>query len=95
MSKAPPLEKTITNQILKYLNGLPRCRARKIPGGTYGGGWPDIICVRSGRAVFIEVKRPKVGRLTPLQEKELTLWHEAGAVCFVATSVDDVRGYFE
>jgi len=95
MTQSIPLEKTITNQILKYLNGLPNCRARKIPGGTYGGGWPDIICVRSGVAVFIEVKRPKVGRLTALQEKEMVLWREAGAVCFVATSVDDVRVWFE
>jgi hypothetical protein len=91
MTKAPPLEKTITNNILKYLNSLERCRARKIPGGMYGGGWPDIICVYRGRTIFFEVKRPKVGVLTALQERELQAWREVGALAFVVTSVDDVR----
>ena len=97
MSKHIPLEKTITNNILKYLNGLPDCRARKIPGGMYGGGWPDIIAVIEGQAVFIEVKRPGLGKKshpTPLQQAELDKWHEAGAIAFTATSVDDVVFYY-
>ena len=90
MTKHIPLEKTITNNILKYLNGLPDCRARKIPGGMYGGGWPDILCVYLGKAIFFEVKRPEVGRLTDLQKKELESWREVRADAFVVTSVKEV-----
>ena len=92
MSKHIPLEKTITNNILKYLNGMDgEIRARKIPGGPYGGGWPDILCVVEGHAVFFEVKRPKVGKLTDLQRDEMRKWQDAGAWCYVVKSVDDVQ----
>ena len=97
MTKKPPLESTITKNILKYLNGLPRCYARKIPGTRYGGGWPDIICVRNSVPIFIEVKRPKPMYRDPteLQQRELKSWAEAGAICWVVTSVDEVRDKME
>jgi len=38
-------EKTITNQILKYLKSEPECFAFKKHGGIYGvPGLPDVIC---------------------------------------------------
>jgi hypothetical protein len=45
-------EKAIVNSILRYLNGLPRCVARKRWGGGYGlAGEPDIdACIR-GRSL--------------------------------------------
>jgi hypothetical protein len=89
----PPLEKTITNSIIKWLNTLDGTRARKMPSGPYGSGWPDIICVHHGLAVFIEVKRP--GKVpTPLQWAELNSWSTAGAECFVTTSLEDFKSMF-
>ena len=89
-NKKPPLEKTITRNIVRYLNGLPACYARKIHGGRYASGFPDIICVREGIAIWIEVKRPG-GKPTKLQLVELENWRSAGALAIVAYSLDDVK----
>ena len=88
--KKPPLEKTITKTIIRYLNGLPACYARKIHGSRYTAGFPDIICVREGVCLWIEVKRPG-NKPTELQLLELERWREAGALTIVAYSVEDVK----
>ena len=50
-------EKTITNQILKYLKTKRDCFAFKEHGGLYStAGIPDIICCRRGKFVSFEVK---------------------------------------
>src|SRR5690606_41495962 len=77
-----------------YLNNLDCCRARKIHGGPYMSGWPDILAVKDGQAYFFEVKRPG-GRPTKLQLYELGEWMRVGAVVAVVTSVDDVRKVME
>ena len=87
-------EKSIVESILKYLNSLERTRARKIHGGPYMSGWPDILCVKDGRAYFFEVKRPQ-GKPTKLQLYELGEWSRAGAKVAVVTSVDEVRKVME
>lgn len=87
-------EKTIVESILKYLNSLEGTRARKIHGGPYMAGWPDILCVRNGQAYFFEVKRPG-GKPTKLQLYELGEWSRAGAKAAVVTGVDDVRAVME
>ena len=61
-------EKTITNQILKYLKSEPECFAFKEHGGIYGvSGIPDIICCYKGKFMAFEVKTEK-GKLSKLQE---------------------------
>ena len=87
-------EKSIVESILKHLNSLERTRARKIHGGPYMGGWPDILAVKDGQAYFFEVKRPG-GRPTKLQLYELDEWMSAGATVAVVTSVEDVRAVLE
>ena len=89
-----PTEKSIVERILKYLNSLDGCRARKIHGGPYMSGWPDILAVKDGQAYFFEVKRPG-GRPTKLQLYELGEWMRVGAIVAVVTSVDDVRKVME
>jgi len=89
-----PTEKSIVERILKYLNSLDGCRARKIHGGPYMAGWPDIIAVKDGQAYFFEVKRPG-GRPTKLQLYELGEWMRVGAVVAVVTSVDEVKRVIE
>ena len=89
-----PTEKSIVERILKYLNSLDGCRARKIHGSPYMSGWPDILAVKDGQAYFFEVKRPG-GRPTKLQLYELGEWMRVGAVVAVVTSVDEVRRVIE
>ncbi len=95
MSKKPngPTEKVISNNIIKWIKALPNAHARKVHGGPYGTiGEPDIDACIQGRTVKIEVKRPGKGyTLTPHQEAAIGRWNDAGAVAFVATSIDDVQ----
>lgn len=89
-SKVAPKEKTITNNILKYLRSLSGCHAVKVHQSQYGSGQADISGVIDGRAFQIEVKRPG-GKATPLQLKCLREWRDAGAIAGVCYSVDDVK----
>lgn len=89
-------EATVTNQILKWLNAQPGCRAEKRwGGGIYTqGGRPDITGCFRGRRFEFEVKVGK-NKPTKLQERELRLWKEAGAVTAVVYSLDDVKEIFD
>lgn len=91
--KPVPLESAIVRSILRYLNGLPECRARKVAGSEKRAGEPDIDCVCKGRALKLEVKRPEpFGRKpTTLQAETMAAWHRAGAVTGVVRSLDDVK----
>ena len=92
-SQEPPLESNITKAIIKDINDRPGWRARKIHGGAYGAGWPDILAVNNGQAYFLEVKRPDPygSPVTPLQRAELDAWASVGAVAVVVRSVAEVR----
>lgn len=84
-------EKTITNQILKYLKDLPECYAFKEHGGLYGtSGIPDIICCYKGRFVAFEVKNEK-GKLSKLQEITIEKIRKASGVAFKVTSLEEVK----
>jgi Holliday junction resolvase len=85
------LETTITNKILKYLNGLPGCKAEKRHGSQYSeAGAPDISACYKGQSIQIEVKRPGE-QPTPIQHKRLRQWAEAGAFTGWVTSVEEVK----
>lgn len=83
-------EKTITNNILKYLRSLNQCHAVKVHQSQYGTGQADISGVIEGRAFQIEVKRPGQ-KPTPLQLKCLREWAVGGAIVGICRSVDDVK----
>ena len=76
-------ENRVTQRLIRALNTLSGCRAKKRHGGRFQSGEPDIAGVYGGHAFFIEVKMPK-GKLTPLQGHELRLWAEARATSLVA-----------
>lgn len=87
-----PLEKTIVNQIMKWLKeigGYAYCY--KSHGSAYArAGLPDIVVIdKHGRFVGLECKRPKVGRLTVLQAKILNQIAESGGYAAVVTSVEE------
>lgn len=54
-----------------------------------GGGFPDIIACRNGRAHFIEIKSAK-GRLTPAQKVFFAEWQ--GPEIRIVRSVDEAIG---
>ena len=84
-------EKTITNQILKYLKSEPECFAFKEHGGLYGvSGLPDIICCYKGKFMAFEVKTTQ-GRLSKLQEITIKRINESGGMAFKVTSLQEVK----
>ena len=100
MSVKVPYEKTIVGKIIKWLNAQPRTRAIKTHGGLYGvNGQPDITgCIKHyggvGQRLEIEVKRPGE-EPRPDQIREMNAWRNAGAIVFVAHSLDDVKRELE
>ena len=89
--KNAPMEKTITNQILKYLNALPSTYCWKVHGGMYGkAGIADIIGVWNGRCIAVEVKRPGK-EPTSLQDDFLYRVAVCGGFAVCAHSVDELR----
>ena len=88
-------EKTITNQILKYLKSEPECFAFKEHGGMYStAGIPDIICCYRGKFVAFEVKT-LTGKLSKLQEITIKRINEAGGMAIKVTSFQEVKNVLE
>ena len=88
-------EKTITNQILKYLKAQPYCFVFKEHGGIYGtAGIPDIICCYRGKFVAFEVKT-LTGKLSKLQEITINRINEAGGMAINVTSLQEVKNVLE
>ena len=68
--RAMPLEKTITNSIIRYAKEAGLWHM-KIHGGPYQTpGIPDLLIIKEGRAYFLEVKQPGK-RPTKLQEQRM------------------------
>lgn len=59
----------------------------KIHGGPYQmSGVPDLLCLKDGRAVFLEVKQPGK-RPTAIQSRRMTeIERVGGAACHVVTN---------
>lgn len=83
---APRLESSIVASITK----LARSRGYwvlKIAGGGYQRpGLPDLLCIKNGRATFLEVKRPGQ-KPTAIQCAVMNeIERFGGAACHVVTS---------
>lgn len=90
MKRKPQSEKSIENQIKKWLdsNGY---WWMKVHGDMFQkAGVPDIIACINGKFVGIEVKRPG-GRVSELQKHQIEQIQQSGGVAFVAYSLDEVR----
>jgi hypothetical protein len=62
----------------------------KIHGGPYQlAGVPDLLCLKDGRAVFLEVKQPGK-KATAIQARRMNeIETQGGAVCHVVTSKEE------
>jgi hypothetical protein len=87
-----PLESTIQNNVLRYLNSLPNCVAENVSGNSHQSGRPDINGCINGRSLRIELKSPDHGnKATKKQLLNLKKWGKAGAITGVCYSVDEVK----
>lgn len=76
----------INSGMLPMFSGNKSRLIRMAPAGT-----PDIIgCMKGGRMICIEVKRPGK-KTTDIQRRTMEEWDKQGALVLVATSIDDVR----
>ena len=87
-----PLEREITNRIMEWLKKAGYW-AVKIHGAAYQtAGLPDIVAIdRKGRMVGLEVKRPKIGRVTELQKRTLENINMGGGYGVVVRSLADAQ----
>lgn len=86
-------EKSIVNEILKWLRGIGAKAIKTTPPGVEAGT-PDILGCWRGRAFAIECKRPGEDA-TPLQKHRLAQWADAGALVCVADSLEKVQILFD
>ncbi len=85
-----PSEKSIQTSILQWLKG--RAWTCKVILANKSGV-PDILCVRDGVMYGIEVKT-KNGKVSKLQEYQLSEIKKYGGNVAVARSLDDVKELF-
>jgi hypothetical protein len=84
-------EASISQQLIQYINSLPRARAIKMHSGAQqGAGEPDIFACIAGFMVVIETKRPGE-RLRRLQGHILKQWTDAGAVAITTQSLGNMK----
>lgn len=86
------LESTIQANIIAYLKRLKKCTAENVHGNAFQVGRADINACYNGRLIRIEVKTPDHGnKPTDIQIANLKQWARAGAICFVAYSLEEVK----
>lgn len=84
-------EKTIENNIKKYLDSLGAYHITIHGSAFMPSGTPDILACLNGRFMGIEVKREKGGVTSPLQKFKINEIRSAGGIAFVARSVNEVK----
>lgn len=82
-------ESAILRAIRDYLRLRGWTVYRQQAGPLTVKGWPDLIAIRSGEVIGIEVKTP-TGRLSEYQAEMQEEWSRQGIRYLVARSVDDV-----
>ena len=76
-------ENTITTKLIKVLNTIPNCYARKQHGGMFSSGDPDINACIDGHSLKIEVK-VSGGELSALQAEQMEKWSGANSIVMLA-----------
>ena len=84
------LESCVQREIIRYLEGCSWYVVKLIQ--TNKNGIPDLMAVREGKCIFVEVKRPGA-TARPLQEYRMNELIQHGATAFVAHSVAEMIKY--
>ncbi len=68
----------------------------KIHGGPYQlAGVPDLLCLKAGRAVFLEVKQPGK-KATEIQNRRMEeIRTQGGAACHVVTTKEQAQAVLQ
>lgn len=86
-----PLETSITKSIVKSAKSRGWWTFKVAGGAFQRAGIPDLLCIKNGRAVFLEVKQPGK-RPTELQKVVMAEIRDvAGAVAEVVTSREEAE----
>lgn len=86
-----PLESSITKSIVTLAKSLGWWTFKIAGGPMQTAGIPDLLCVKGGRAVFLEVKQPGK-KPTPLQVQRMKEIREiGGAIAEVVTSKQEAE----
>jgi hypothetical protein len=85
------LESTITRNIIAVAKRLGYFTFKIAGGPMQTAGMPDLLCIRDGRAVFLEVKRPG-GKPSKLQLHRISeIRGIGGAVAEVVFSKEEAE----
>ena len=88
--KKPPLEKTIVNQVVAYINSNGGFAVKIWGNPTQEKGIPDVLGCYRGRFLGLETKRPAGKEPTPYQRYQLERITQTGGVAQVIRSVQEV-----
>lgn len=84
-----PLEKTITAAIVKAARSRGWWVLKIAGGAMQRPGLPDLLCIRNGVTVFLEVKT-QTGKVSQLQQSVMTeIERDAKCKCEVVRSIDE------
>lgn len=93
-TKDLPLEKDIEAKVVKYAKERG-CLARKM-NGLGNTSWPDrLFVLPNGRFVWVEFKRPVVGKLSPGQEDLIAELQARSQVVYIVDDVDHGKAIIE
>ena len=83
-------------EILKQVRDYLRWRGWKVYRIQQGlgchRGMSDLICVKDGKVLFLEIKTPK-GKLSPHQEKFRDEIQDAGNIYLWVSSLEQIRQF--
>jgi len=81
-------ESIIQREIIRHLEGEDWFVLKLIQ--TNKNGIPDLLAIRQGKSIFVEVKRAGA-KARPLQEYRMKEIHLKGVNSFVAHSVEELK----
>ncbi len=93
MARQEHKESYYQTKIMEWLKKeYPAAFVWKAAAGPYSqGGIPDICAIIDGKFYGFEVKRPKVGRLSSLQEQAIKKINAAGGIAAVVSYPADIE----
>lgn len=86
-----PLETAVQKEVLQALRKHGGFWWKDAAGPYQQQGIPDIIGCYRGVFVGVEVKRPLLGKPTPMQQQTLEKIRQAGGYAYIATSARDAE----
>ena len=86
------LESKIQKKIINHLKKEGWFVTKLISTST--SGIPDLMAIKNGRTIFIEVKN-EIGKLSKIQEYRIKEMQEHGAEVIVARSKEEIKTYLD